>query len=283
MQKMFFAFRTNSICFSNHVIAAFFRVSYDPKTAKQELQKFPDPEGTMAGKKQPPPKPSFQPNYIQLVRHLAGAKDGINNCSFASYIGVSEGAIRKWRKEYPDFDMAFREAGRMLAVEVNQLLSDIRQPRKKVTIIETEEGEKTITEDVLPTIQDAIGHVKMGMPKPLAGFEEQQRREAMKAIRQRLLSGEISYLDAVDECEIEGLPVPSSWRAREAQRILSIPRSEEFTAVNVAQLLEASGLPVPRTLMLEVGKVIDLPPKVMAEIADMSPEDAADAYRKFMG
>lgn len=237
----------------------------------------------MAGKKQPRPKPSFQPNYIQLVRHLAGAKDGINNSSFASYIGVSEGAIRKWRKEYSDFDMAFREAGRMLAAEVNQLLADIRQPRKKVTIIETEEGEKTITEDVLPTIQDAIGHVKMGMSKPLAGFEEQQRREAMKAIRQRLLSGEISYLDAVDECEIEGLPVPSSWRAREAQRILSIPRSEEFTAVNVAQLLEASGLPVPRTLMLEVGRVINLPPPIMAEIADMSPEDAADAYRKFMG
>jgi hypothetical protein len=35
--------------------------------------------------------------------------------------------------------------------------------------------------------------------------------------------------------------------------------------------------------MLEVGKSINLPPPVMAEIADMSPEDAAEAYRKMMG
>lgn len=69
---------------------------------------------------------------------------------------------------------------------------------------------------------------------------------------------ELSYLDAVDECEEEGIPIPESWKRHELGRIIRLKTSGEITALEAAQLLESEGIAVPKTLMLEVQKSIGI-------------------------
>ncbi|HDR2590593.1 TPA: hypothetical protein QCI16_004476 [Enterobacter ludwigii] len=227
----------------------------------------------------------FHKRLLRIIEHHIRESGDRTDKGIAAKLGYDRGTIAAWRKKYPELQQVIDAPNARLNQIVNDSIEKLAT-KGRVEVIKNGKGAVKETRILPPTAQDLSVALKAGFGGTEAFNKKEegiQHSKALGDIARRLRSGKISYLDAVDECEIEGLPVPSSWRAREAQRILSIPRSEEFTAVNVAQLLEASGLPVPRTLMLEVGKVIDLPPKVMAEIADMSPEDAADAYRKFMG
>ncbi|WP_052759909.1 hypothetical protein [Serratia marcescens] len=227
----------------------------------------------------------FHERFIPIVEHHIRSTGDRSDKGIGECLGVCRQTISKWRKKYPEFQLTISTPN----ARINKIVTDSMEKNAtegRTEVIKDAKGNVKETRILSPTAQDIGVALKAGFGGTVKFNEREEIREqaqGLKAISKRLQSGAISYLDAVDECEIEGLPIPSSWRAREAQRILSIPRSEEFTAINAAQLLEASDLPVPRTLMLEVGKAINLPPPVMAEIADMSPEDAAEAYRKMMG
>lgn len=227
----------------------------------------------------------FHERFIPIVEGYIRRTGDRSDKGIGALLRYHRQTIAKWRKLYPEFQQSILNPNLRISQKVDDGIENL-VTNGRVEVIKNGKGAVKETRILPPTAQDYSMALKAGFGGAEAFNKKEegiQSRTALSGIARRLRSGKISYLDAVDECEIEGLPVPSSWRAREAQRILSIPRSEEFTAVNVAQLLEASGLPVPRTLMLEVGRVINLPPPIMAEIADMSPEDAADAYRKFMG
>lgn len=227
----------------------------------------------------------FHKKFIPIVEGYIRRTGDRSDKGIGALLKYRRQTIAEWRKKYPEFQQSILNPNLRISQKVDDGIENL-VTNGRVEVIKNGKGAVKETRILPPTAQDYSMALKAGFGGAEAFNKKEegiQHRTVLSGIARRLRSGKISYLDAVDECEIEGLPVPSSWRAREAQRILSIPRSEEFTAVNVAQLLEASGLPVPRTLMLEVGRVINLPPPVMAEIADMSPEDAADAYRKFMG
>ncbi|TXE22192.1 beta/alpha barrel domain-containing protein [Serratia ureilytica] len=227
----------------------------------------------------------FHERFLRIIEHHIRETGDRTDKGIGAKLGYHRTTIAEWRKKYPELQQVIDSPNARLNELVNEGLE------RNVTVGRTEvikdaDGKVKETRILSPTARDLSAAVNAGFGGTEAFNKKEegiQRSKELSDIARRLRSGKISYLDAVDECEIEGLPIPASWRAREAQRILSIPRSEEFTAINAAQLLEASGLPVPRTLMLEVGKAINLPPPVMAEIADMSPEDAAEAYRKMMG
>lgn len=227
----------------------------------------------------------FHERFIPIVEGYIRRTGDRSDTGIGALLRYHRKTIASWRKTYPEFQQSILNPNLRISQKVDDGIENL-VTNGRVEVIKNGKGAVKETRILPPTAQDYSMALKAGFGGAEAFNKKEegiQHRTVLSGIARRLRSGKISYLDAVDECEIEGLPVPSSWRAREAQRILSIPRSEEFTAVNVAQLLEASGLPVPRTLMLEVGRVINLPPPIMAEIADMSPEDAADAYRKFMG
>lgn len=227
----------------------------------------------------------FHKKFIPIVEGYIRRTGDRSDKGIGALLKYRRQTIAEWRKKYPEFQQSILNPNLRISQKVDDGIENL-VTNGRVEVIKNGKGAVKETRFLPPTAQDYSMALKAGFGGAEAFNKKEegiQRNKVLADIAKRLRAEKISYLDAVDECEIEGLPVPSSWRAREAQRILSIPRSEEFTAVNVAQLLEASGLPVPRTLMLEVGRVINLPPPVMAEIADMSPEDAADAYRKFMG
>ena len=227
----------------------------------------------------------FHERFLRIIEHHIRTTGDRTDKGIAAKLRYDRGTIAAWRKKYPELQAVIDRPNARLNRIVNDGIENLAT-NGRVEVIKNGKGGVKETRILPPTAQDFSVALKAGFGGTEAFNKKEdgiQRSKELSDIARRLRSGKIGYLDAVDECEIEGLPVPTSWRAREAQRILSIPRSEEFTAINVAQLLEASGLPVPRTLMLEVGKSINLPPPVMAEIADMSPEDAAEAYRKMMG
>ncbi|WP_200911417.1 hypothetical protein [Yersinia pestis] len=209
---------------------------------------------------------------------LAPLRGGVTNRSFSKHVGVTEATIRNWRKAHPEFDRAFTEPERMMGEKINNGIQGLLGTRTKTTKIKGAEGTKTITEEVLPSHNDIMVAAKSGFRKSMIGFEEQHRKETLKGIRQRLAAGEITYLDAVDECEEEGITVPDSWKTREIARIIGLKEAKDLDAVQTVLRLEAAGLEVPKLLMLEAQKslgVVDSDAVQPAIIKIVSP----GAYR----
>ncbi|TGC25294.1 hypothetical protein [Escherichia sp. E1130] len=63
----------------------------------------------------------------------------------------------------------------------------------------------------------------------------------------------------------------------------------KYTALQAAQLLEAEGIKVPETLLMELGapKIFEsftnMDEAAKADAANLSPHEVADIYKKFMG
>lgn len=198
-------------------------------------------------------RPKYDDDYVKLaISFAAFSRSPISNRNFAKHIGVSESVIRKWRKEKVEFDKAFLDPEILIANKVNKgLLSNIEK-REKITIVESADGVKSIKEDILPTHQDYIAVSKMGFRKTMIGFTEQHRKVVLFDLNKRINQGELSYIDAVSELEIEEIPVPLSWKAREIKRIVNLKKSGKITPLDASQILEGEGIAVPKTLLLEV-------------------------------
>lgn len=222
---------------------------------------------------------TYDPRFVTTVLSLAPLRGGVTNRSFSRHIGVTEATIRNWRKAHPEFDRAFTEPERMMGEKINNGIQDLLATRTKTTTIKCAEETKTITEDVLPNHNDIMVAAKSGYRKSMIGFEEQHRKETLKGIRQRLATGEITYLDAVDECEEEAIAVPASWKVREIARIIALKEARDLDAVQTVLRLEASGLEVPKLLMLEAQKslgVVDNDALQPAIIKIVSPGACVD-------
>jgi len=219
-----------------------------------------DPEkGDLMDEKKQRTKTKFREEYIWEAVSFAGAsRVPMNNVNFAAHKRVTEGTIRRWRKENPEFDKAFTNPEMMLANKINHGILSNMDKREKITVIKDKDGVKAIKEEVLPTHNDIMLASKNGFRKSMIGFEEQHRRETLKGIRQRLTAGEITYLDAVDECEEEGVSVAESWKTRETARIIGLKESKELDAVQAVLRLESSGLEVPKLLILEAKKSLGI-------------------------
>ncbi|TDT01672.1 hypothetical protein [Erwinia rhapontici] len=196
------------------------------------------------------PKKSFRKAYVGIVMDMALARSKISNRMVAQRLGVDETTIRRWRKENSDLERAFTEAREALREKINSVAGKSLDVRKRKVITTSPDGTKTTVEDVLPTHNDVAVFAKsLGLGTSVYS-DSDRLRDTLRDIMKSKVSG-------------------------------------KYTALEAAQLLEGEGIKVPQTLLLELeslrGKVMNAPGVAPEQVASLTPQEAADAYKEFMG
>jgi len=198
------------------------------------------------------PKKSFKKAYVGIVMDMALARSKISNRMVAQRLGVDETTIRRWRKENVDFERAFTEAREVLAEKINNVAGKSLDVRKRKTVTTSPDGTKTTIEDVLPTHNDVAVFAKtLGLGHSVYG-DDDHRRDVLRDVMKKKVSG-------------------------------------KYTALEAAQLLEAEGVKVPETLLLELEtpKRFELSGPgggaIKTETTNLSPQEAADVYKNILG
>lgn len=155
-------------------------------------------------------KNSFKKAYVGIVMDMALARSKISNRMVAQRLDIDEGTIRNWRKEHRDFDRAFTEAKEMLKEKINDTARKSLDVRKRKIITVSPDGTKTTTEDVLPTHNDiAVFSSKLGLGGAIYS-EADERRETLRTIMKQKVAGKLTALEAAQLLEAEGIPVPET-------------------------------------------------------------------------
>ncbi|EFB7177913.1 hypothetical protein P1Y26_001083 [Escherichia coli] len=200
------------------------------------------------------PKKSFRKAYVGIIMDMALARSKISNRMVAQRLGVDETTIRRWRKENIEFERAFTEAREALREKINRVAGKSLDVRKRKVVTTSPDGVKTTIEDVLPTHNDiAVFSKVLGLGTSVYSEEERQR-DVLREVMKHKVAGKYSALEA-------------------------------------AQLLEAEGVKVPATLLmeLEAPKIfesfnnMDEAAKAKADAANLTPQEAADIYKKYLG
>lgn len=197
-------------------------------------------------------KNSFKKAYVGIVLDMALARNKISNRMVALRLEIDEATIRNWRKEHADFNRAFTEAREVLMEKINSVAGKSLDVRKRRIITKSADGMKTTVEDVLPTHNDVAVFAKaLGLGHSVHG-EEERLRDVLREVMKNKVSG-------------------------------------KYTALEAAQLLEAEGIKVPATLLLELEnpKKIEISGPgggaIKTETTNLTPQEAADVYKKYMG
>lgn len=178
-------------------------------------------------------KQTFRKAYVGIVMDMALARSKISNRMVAQRLGIDEGTIRNWRKEHKDFDRAFTEAKEMLREKINSVAGKSLDVRKRKVITTSPDGVKTTIEDVLPTHNDVAVFAKsLGLDRSIYD-EDKARIDEQRTILRKTMKSKVAG---------------------------------EITALEAAQLLEAEGIEVPKTLMLEIES-----PKSADDDSDLLP------------
>ena len=198
------------------------------------------------------PKKSFRKAYVGIVMDMALARSKISNRMVAQRLGVDETTIRRWRKENIEFERAFTEAREALREKINRVAGKSLDVRKRKVVTTSPDGVKTTIEDVLPTHNDiAVFSKVLGLGTSVYSEEERQR-DVLREVLKHKVAGKYSALEA-------------------------------------AQLLEAEGVKVPETLLMELGapKIFEpfnnMDEAAKADAANLTPQEAADIYKKYLG
>ncbi len=198
------------------------------------------------------PKKSFRKAYVGIVMDMALARSKISNRMVAQRLGVDETTIRRWRKENIEFERAFTEAREALREKINRVAGKSLDVRKRKVVTTSPDGVKTTIEDVLPTHNDiALFSKVLGLGTSVYSEEERQR-DVLREVMKNKVAGKYSALEA-------------------------------------AQLLEAEGVKVPATLQMELGapKIFEpfnnMDEAAKADAANLTPQEAADIYKKYLG
>ena len=198
------------------------------------------------------PKKSFRKAYVGIVMDMALARSKISNRMVAQRLGVDETTIRRWRKENIEFERAFTEAREALREKINRVAGKSLDVRKRKVVTTSPDGVKTTIEDVLPTHNDiAVFSKVLGLGTSVYSEEERQR-DVLREVMKHKVAGKYSALEA-------------------------------------AQLLEAEGVKVPATLLMELGapKIFEsfnnMDEAAKADAANLTPQEAADIYKKYQG
>lgn len=192
------------------------------------------------------PKKSFKKAYVGIVMDMALARSKISNRMVAQRLGVDETTIRRWRKENIEFERAFTEAREALREKINHVAGKSLDVRKRKVVTTSPDGVKTTVEDVLPTHNDVAVFAKsLGLGTSVYSEEERQR-DILREVMKHKVAGKYSALEA-------------------------------------AQLLEAEGIKVPQTLMMEI--TTPKPPELpgLADATGLTTDEAAEIYRNMMG
>lgn len=197
-------------------------------------------------------KNSFKKAYVGIVIDMALARNKISNRMVAQRLEIDEATIRNWRKEHADFNRAFTEAREVLMEKINNVAGKSLDVRKRKIVSRGPKGLTTTIEDVLPTHNDiAVFSKALGLGTSVYSEEERQR-DVLREVMKHKVAGKYSALEA-------------------------------------AQLLEAEGIKVPATLLmeLEAPKIFEpfnnMNEAAKADAENLTPQEAADIYKKYLG
>ncbi|MGO3910223.1 hypothetical protein [Huaxiibacter chinensis] len=198
------------------------------------------------------PKKSFRKAYVGIVMDMALARSKISNRMVAQRLGVDETTIRRWRKENIEFERAFTEAREALREKINRVAGKSLDVRKRKVVTTSPDGVKTTIEDVLPTHNDiAVFSKVLGLGTSVYSEEERQR-DVLREVMKHKVAGKYSALEAAQLLEAEGVKVPATLRMElEAPKIF-----ESFNNMDEA---------------------------AKADAANLTPQEAADIYKKYLG
>jgi len=198
------------------------------------------------------PKKSFRKAYVGIVMDMALARSKISNRMVAQRLGVDETTIRRWRKENIEFERAFTEAREALREKINRVAGKSLDVRKRKVVTTSPDGVKTTIEDVLPTHNDiAVFSKVLGLGTSVYSEEERQR-DVLREVMKHKVAGKYSALEAAQLLEAEGIKVPAP----------------------LLMELEAPKIFEPFNNMDEAAK---------ADAANLTPQEAADIYKKYLG
>lgn len=200
----------------------------------------------------------FHERFIPIVESFIRQTGNRTDKGIADLLGQCRQTIGKWRKKYPQFQNAINNPNLRIARKVDEGLEK-NITKGRVEVVKDGNGKVKEIREISPTAQDFAVALKSGFGGSMVFNDREEKKhksEVIKIITKRLLSGEISYVDAIAECESEEIPAPESWKQREIARIIKLKTACEITALEAAQLLESEGIAVPKTLMLEVQKAI---------------------------
>lgn len=198
------------------------------------------------------PKKSFRKAYVGIVIEMALARSKISNRMVAQRLGVDETTIRRWRKENIEFERGFTEAREALREKINRVAGKSLDVRKRKVVTTSPDGVKTTIEDVLPTHNDVAVFAKSLGLGPSVYSEDERQRDVLREVMKHKVAG-------------------------------------KYTALEAAQLLEAEGIKVPATLLMELGAprifepFTNIDDAAKTDAANLTPHEAADIYKKFMG
>ncbi|HHI2551366.1 TPA: hypothetical protein ACP41M_001082 [Klebsiella aerogenes] len=155
-------------------------------------------------------KQTFKKAYVGIVMDMALARNKISNRMVAQRLDIDEGTIRNWRKEHRDFDRAFTEARNMLKEKINSVAGRSLDIRKRKIITTSPDGIKTTVEDVLPTHNDVAVFAKaLGMGNSIYSAEN-EKQDILRNVMKKKIAHELTALEAAQLLEAEGIEVPKT-------------------------------------------------------------------------
>lgn len=161
----------------------------------------------------------FKKEYTyRILANALKEKKRITNAYAAKELGVTESTIRNWRSLHPEFNKAFLDAADFFRVMVNEAQIHAINMRKRKIVTDGPDGKTTTIEDVPP---NQIASVANSVLKSGLGYSVK----------------------------------PDDGKAELLSKVMKRKIAGELTALEAAQLLEAEGILVPKTLMLEVDRL----------------------------
>ena len=183
-------------------------------------------------------KNSFKKAYVGIVIDMALARNKISNRMVAQRLEIDEATIRNWRKEHADFNRAFTEAREILMEKINNVAGKSLDVRKRKIVSRGPKGLTTTIEDVLPTHNDiAVFSKALGLGTSVYSEEERQR-DVLREVMKHKVAGKYSALEAAQLLEAEGIKVPATLLMElEAPKIF-----ESFNNMDEAAKADAANL-----------------------------------------
>lgn len=159
-------------------------------------------------------KIDFKKPFIKVVSDASLVKGKVSNRLIASRLGVDEATIRRWRKDHPEFDKAFSNALDDLKNRINAAAELNLKVRKRKVITDGPKGRTVTVEEIIPSHNDiAVFSKALGAGPTVHGVDEERKEDQRAILRstvKRKIAGEITALDAALILEAEGIAVPET-------------------------------------------------------------------------
>jgi hypothetical protein len=181
-------------------------------------------------------KSIYRKAYAERAINISLACKKASNKMIATALGVSETSVRNWRREHPEFDKAITSARDIVREQVNSVIRGNLKPRRRTIVVNGgKNGPLTTVEEILPTHNDVLVFNKMGGRGSVYDEKTDDQRDILRRILNRKISGALSAIDAAQLLEAEGITVPQTLLL-EVQKALGVHVPDPFAHLSDAEI-----------------------------------------------